>query len=482
MRWPAVLLAGLSLLLAACERQPLPFPAPAQRDLVVAVQGGPLTYTTDDTGKVVGLEHDLIEAFAQDLGVDVQYQVVSPEEMPSLLANGKAHFAAAWISPGSGDSGLNTSPPLLRSNDVLVQHEASLPVDELSELKDRTVHVLAGTRQAAAMHALQASVPDVHVIEHKEGSVFDLLEDVGQREAEMALVDSAILDIALQYVPSIQPSLIIGDDRPIVWLFGDKPNSELVARVNAFIDRVQKDGTLARLQDRYLGHVRRLGAGDIDKFLERIETVLPKLRPHFQAAQVTTGLDWRLLAALAYHESQWDPNATSPTGVRGIMMLTEETADRLGVSNRLNPRESILAGARYLNYLKEQLPSSTAEPDRTWMALAAYNIGPGHFNAARVIAKQLEADADSWFEMKGILPLLAQPKYYQRLKSGRARGGEAVILAENIRSYYDILTRHEQPYRGTPAFSGKMLGMAGLSAAAKESRPQAALSLSRPPM
>ncbi len=125
------------------------------------------------------------------------------------------------------------------------------------------------------------------------------------------------------------------------------------------------------------------------------------------------------------------------------MMLTEDTADRLGVENRLDPRESILAGARYLGLLRDQLPPSVSEPDRTWQALAAYNLGPGHFNAGRSLARQLKADADSWYEMKRILPLLAQPKYYERLKSGRARGGEAVILVENIRSYYDILLRHE---------------------------------------
>lgn len=462
MRWPAFLAAGLALLLAACEQQPLPFPTPAQRDLVVLVQDGPLTYTTDDTDKVVGLEHDLIEAFAQELGVEVQYLVVPPEEVKPKLARGKAHFAASWFSPGQND-GLKTSPPFLHSSDVLVQNEASLPIDELSELKGRTVHVMAGSRQAANLAKFQARIPDFRVVEYKEGTVFDLLEAVGEREVEIALVDSTLLDIALQFEPAIQPTLIIGDDQPIVWLFGEKPNSELLARASAFIERIQQDGTLARLKDRYLGHIHRLGPEDIAKFLEKIETELPKLRPFFEAAQSHSGLDWRLIAALAYHESQWDPNAVSPTGVRGIMMLTEETADRLGVSNRLNPRESILAGARYLSMLKDQQPSSTPEPDRTWLALAAYNIGPGHFNATRTLAKQLNADADSWYEMKRILPLLAQPRYYQNLKSGRARGGEAVVLAENIRSYYDILTRHEDPYRGTPTLSGKLLGAAGIA-------------------
>jgi membrane-bound lytic murein transglycosylase F len=467
MRWPALILACLlalllALLLAACELQPLPFPTPAQHDLVVLVQDGPLTYTTDDTDKVVGLEHDLIEAFAQELGVGVRYLVVPAEEIQTKLARGKAHFAASWFSPVTGNA-LKTSPPFLHSIDILVQNEASLPVDELADLKGRTVHVMAGSRQAAAMRGIQAVVPDLKVTEYVSGTVFELLADVGDRDAEMALVDSALLEIALQFVPSIQPTLAIGEEQPIVWLFGEKPNGELLARAGTFIERAQKDGTLARLRDRYLGHVRRLGPEDIAKFLARTETVLPKLKPHFQTAQATTGLDWRLIAALSYHESQWDPNAVSPTGVRGIMMLTEETADRMGVSNRLNPRESILAGARYLALLKDSQPATTPEPDRTWLALAAYNLGPGHFNAARTIAKQLDADPESWYEMKRILPLLARPQYYEKLKAGRARGGEAVILAENIRSYYDILIRYEEPYKSMPAFPGKSVVKTGIS-------------------
>ena len=442
--WAIAVLA--TFLLAACNQRPLPFPTPAQHDLVVLVQEGPLTYAKDDDGQILGLEHDLIEAFARELGVGVTYLPVPPEEIQPQLAKGKAHFAAARFSPDPGDP-QKASQPFLFSRDVLVQHEASLPLDEIPDLKGRTVHVMAGSRQAAALAALMTETPGAKVVEYGEGTAFDLLEKVASREVELAVVDGALLNIALQFIPSIQTTLTISKSRPIAWLFGRTPNEELLARASAFIDQAQKDGTLARLKDRYLGHIDRLRQTDINIFLERTETILPKLRPYFHAAQVASGLDWRLLAALAYQESQWDKNATSPTNVRGIMMLTEETADRMGVSNRLDAKESIMAGARYLSFLRDQQLASTPEPDRTWLALAAYNLGLGHLKAARTLATQLNANPDSWYDMKRILPLLAKPRYYQKLKSGRGRGGEAVILAENIRSYYDILSRHQPPYR-----------------------------------
>lgn len=467
MRCLKILLIGLFSLLAACGEQlpqlthrALPFPTPAQHDLVVLISAGPLTYYADDKGTILGIEHDLVEAFAQELGVGVKYLVVPPQEIAPALAAGKAHLAVAWL-PLPADDGQKTTPPILQSTDVLIQHEASLPLDDRNDLRGRTVHALSGSRQLATLLALQQEIPDLQVVEFRDGDFFDLLELLGKRQADLIAIDSMLVQIAAQFVPSLQATLELGDSHPVVWWLGSKPNAELLARASAFVDRAQRDGTLARIEDRYFGHVRRLRQADIVAFLGKIESVLPKLRKHFLAAQTITGLDWRLIAAIAYHESQWNPEATSPTGVRGIMMLTEETADRLGVGNRLDVRESILAGARYINILKDLQADDVGEPDRTWLALAAYNIGPGHFNAARTLAKQLGADPAAWYEMKQVLPLLAQPKYYQRLKSGRARGGEAVLLVENIRSYYEILQRNEPPHPTSSSKVEIMIGMQG---------------------
>jgi membrane-bound lytic murein transglycosylase F len=101
--------------------------------------------------------------------------------------------------------------------------------------------------------------------------------------------------------------------------------------------------------------------------------------------------------------------------------------------------------------LRDTLPSRIPEPDRTWMALAAYNIGYGHLEDARILAQQRGLNADSWIDLRKTLPLLARSDYYTTVKRGFARGGEAVILTENIRNYYDILVRYEEPYR--PLFS-----------------------------
>lgn len=463
-----LLLLFMMFLLTACGEHwqaALPFPTPGKQDLIVLTRPGPLTYSSDETGTISGLEYDLTQAFAEELGVSVQYRVVAPEQFPAELAKGQFHLAAAWLSPVI-DPLMQSSPPIFQTRDMLAQHDALLPLRHLDQLAGKTVYALAGSRQAATLKRLASEISGLTLAEVGEGDIIDLLEQLGDHKLSYVAMDGRLEDLANQFIPNLRTTLPLSDSAPIGWLLGRSPNPELKARVDAFIHRIQDDGTLARIEERYFGHVRRLKQIDVEKFLGEIETTLPKLRKHFHAAETLTGIDWRLIAALAWQESHWDPYATSYTNVRGLMMLTEETADRLGVKNRLDIGESVLGGARYLNMLKDGLPEDIREPDRTWLALAGYNIGPGHLNAARTIARQLKADAGAWYDMKRILPLLAKPQFYNRLKSGRARGGEAVILVENIRSYYDILVRNEPPLpimlAKSPENAGKAKGKPGI--------------------
>ena len=457
MRWIFHLL--YILLLTACGEARLP-PVHDAKELVILTRTGPTTYSVDEAHGAAGFDHDLARLFAEEIGLKARFVVAaSDSDIIDRLKNREAHLAAAWLIPVD-DPEMPHSEAYFQSTNLLVNHEASLPLDEISELADMSVHVVAGSRQAAALRKLQESVPTLEIVEEAKQNELDLLEKVSTRQIQMAVVNNAVFDIASNYYPDLQASLQIGEQRPINWLLAPGSSGDLSDKMNAFINRAKTDGTLARLRDRYFGHVERLRQGDIVGFIERIRSVLPLYRPMFQTAQASTGIDWRLLAALAYQESQWDPLATSPTGVRGMMMLTGDTADHLGVSNRLDARLSIRAGSQYLSELRDQLPSSVKEPDRLWMAMAAYNLGMGHLNGARSFAPGLKANPDSWYDMKKVLPLLARPEYYSRLKSGKARGGEAVIMVENIRIYTDILNRYEPAHRAAEDKSDKE-GLAG---------------------
>ena len=172
-------------------------------------------------------------------------------------------------------------------------------------------------------------------------------------------------------------------------------------------------------------------------------SLLPQWKALFHDAQEHTGIEWRLLAAIAYQESKWDPDATSETGVRGFMQITEETARHLGITDRLDPAQSVLGAARYLRDIKAKLPGRIGEPDRTWLALAAFNIGLGHLEDARVLAQKQKFNPDLWSDVKKALPLLALPEYHVDAKNGYARGGMPVAFVDRVRSYYDMLLAHQ---------------------------------------
>lgn len=416
------------------------------KEFVVLTRVGSTTFQIDELNGVTGFDYDLCNLFAQELGLKTRIVVASNDtDILQRLKNGEGQLAAAWQTP-IDDPDIQSSTPYFQSQNVLITHEASLPLTTMEQLAHKTVHVVAGSRQEAALRVIREQIPDLIITATQKLTALDLMEGVASQRYEAALVDNAEFDIGSNYYPELQPSLTIGSVQPIVWHFAPGTDPALIVRANTFLERLQSTGEMDRLKDRYFGHVDRLTQADSVRFIERMRTILPQYRPIFQRAQVSTGIDWRLLAALAYQESQWTPQATSPTGVRGMMMLTDETADHLGVSNRLDPIQSINAGAEYLSSLRDALPPSVSEPDRLWLALAAYNLGMGHLNAARYIAKTVKANADAWYEMKKVLPLLAQARYYSHLKSGKGRGGEAVIMVENVRVYVDILNRHERPY------------------------------------
>ncbi len=451
MRWFLLMWA---LLLTACDTEPPPLSPPEAKndEFVVFTREGPTIYGADEISTANGFEHDLVQLFAEEIKKTPTFDIVARgDDVAARLKEerrpGEKILGAAWLAP-SNDPALVNGPAYAQSGNIIAQHEISIPIDDETQLSGKTVHVVTRSRQAQVLREMQKRVPEMQIVEWDNGLELDLLEEIAEQKIELALVDSAVLDIATNFFPNLQGSLTVGKETPIVWLF-PADDTELSTQVQTFFARISSDGTLARLKDRYFGHVRRLRSVDVAEMIERTRTVLPQYRNLFREAQTKTGIDWRLLAALAYQESHWDPLATSYTGVRGMMMLTGDTADHLGVTNRLDPKQSIYAGAEYFVNLRQSLPDTVQEPDRTWMAVAAYNLGMGHMNGARAIAKSLNKDADSWYEMKTVLPLLSRPQYYQRLKAGRARGGEAVVMAENVRVYYDILRRYQAEHRET---------------------------------
>lgn len=441
-------------MLAACEPQP-----PARLsdyrtlgELRVATRIDAISYREDEDGTVSGFEHDLLESLGEALGVPVRY-VIYPDAARAIDAvlNGEAHMAAAGLARNERFP-LYWSAPLREVDYVLVGVAGSVEITRESDLAGRTVTVRRGSLASETIDRIRKRVPTLSAKYAAREGDQALLAQLAQGKHDLVATDRVHYSVAAQIAPELTVAYDLPVTSHVAWALPIEGDGGLSERVATFIEQAQSGGLIARITDRYFGHVRRLDEQDITTFIARIQERLPRYLKYFQDAEAKTGIDWRYLAAVAYQESHWDPLATSRTGVRGMMMLTADTADRLGVSDRLDARESILGGARYFSMMVDQLPDEIPSPDRLWMATAAYNLGMGHFNGARAIARRLGKDETSWWEMKSVLPLMSRPEYAARLKSGPARGGEAVIMTENVRNFHDILSRLQtiDPARSGP--------------------------------
>ena len=448
-RLRTALLGLTSLLLAGCDQQ-----LPSWRDgkLVVIVPDA-------SQGAAAEFERELVQLFGEHLHTSVEMIPSPPEKVGQALHKHNAHLAAASLRSGVNNASLRFGPSYQTVREQIVCNRDGVLPKRLADLGERKLAVVAGSAQEEALREVHEKSPRLQWQLRLESSVKDLLQEVAEGVADCVVANELQLADARNYYSNLAAAFDIGSPSRLAWAFSMDGDPDLPKEAQVFFDHIRQDGTLNRLLDRYYGHSGRLEPPDAASFIARINKVLPGYRLLFEEAAELTGFDWRLLAALAYQESQWDPLATSFTNVRGMMMLTEDTADRMGVTNRLDARESILAGARYLALLREQMPDRIPEPDRTWMALAAYNQGYGHLEDARILAVRMGANPDSWADLKKWMPLLNQPGYYNTLKHGYARGGEAVIMVESIRSYHGMLKRlipGKAPH-GVEAFTYQLL-------------------------
>lgn len=433
--------------LQGCSR-PVPDPD-ISKELVVITRYGPATFYLDADDNTVGYTHDVVQAFADMNGWKVKWrQTDSYSEIFESLQKQEAHIVAASLIAASVDEQqLLPGPHLFETRVIVVTRQPIPKIGNLADLAKLNIAVTEGVGHLSLLESAQRKYPKLKWTTLQDIFPEGLLAKLDEGEFDAVIVNEQDFDLARNLFPSLRIAYALSKNEPVVWALPPNSSRSLVAKLNRFFIEARRDGTLQKTYERYYGHVRRLESADVEGIMKRRLSILPRYRPIFQKAQEETAIDWRLLSAVGYQESKWDPFAISPTGVRGLMMLTSDTADRMGISDRLDARQSILGGAKYLALLKDSLVDRIPEPDRTWMALAAYNQGLGHLEDARRIAQAKGMNPDSWADVKQTLPLLGRGGYEKVTKYGYARGGEALVFVESIRNYYDILLKLEKAHK-----------------------------------
>ncbi|QNP20249.1 membrane-bound lytic murein transglycosylase MltF [Providencia rettgeri] len=414
----------------------------SQGELRISAVSSPLIYI-DEQKQLRGFDYELAQGFASYLGVKLKITIRPTfEQIFDDLENGDADIAVAGLLYNKDRlAKTKTGPSYLNVTQQLVYRKGTNRPKNFNEINGKLL-VTAGTAHASTLKELSKEYPDLKWEETSKYNTSQILEMVADGEVDYTLEDSIAVALQQRIHPQIAVAFDLLDEHAITWYMRRSKENSLDAALLDFFNLSHETELLARLNEKYFSHVESFDYFDTMAFIKAIDNKLPEYQPLFEKyAQV---IDWKLLAAIAWQESHWDPLATSPTGVRGLMMLTKPTATTMGIADRLDPEESIKGGAAYLAYIMERLPETIEEDDRIWFALSAYNMGYGHMQDVRKLTEMLGGDPNRWLDVKARLPLLTQKKYYSQLTYGYARGHEAYRYVENIRRYHQSLVGYLQ--------------------------------------
>lgn len=430
-----------AVLLSTCSRAPsLMEEILALGELRVVTRSSPNTWYQGPDGHA-GPEYELSQGFADFLGVElVPLEAQRFQDLLGMVETGQAHFAAAGLTvTNQRKARVIFGPRYQTVQQQLVYRLGSGRPRSFQALRGKQLTVVPGTAYIETLSTLQDEHRWLVWTENPHADVAELLVAVNQGKLDHTVADSSLFNIYRHYLPEIRIAFDLSNRDRLAWAFAQDRDRSLVIKAREYFAGIREDGTLERILDRYYGHVDDFDYVGARTLKRHYRKRLPLYEQDFRDVAEAMDVDWRLLAAIGYQESHWNPEAISPTGVRGLMMLTQVTADTVGIEDRDDPVQSIIGGARYLQNLRDRLPENIEEPDRTWLALAAYNVGMGHLRDARKLTREFGGDPDSWIELRETLPLLSQRKWYSQVPHGYARGWEPVQYVENIRRYYSTL-------------------------------------------
>ena len=416
-------------------------------ELVVVTRNGPTTYYLG-ADEPAGFDYELVRAFAEAEDMSLRVKVAfTLEEVFETLQRGEAHVAAAGLTQSTErDQLFESTQSYLDQQPVVVYKAGQYKPRSIEDLTDLDIVIMQGSQHAIRLNLLRELNPAVRwrVLETAESSA--VMSAINRGEADVALLDSGEFSMQQRLYPRVAKAFELQTTLNTVWYLGSDPRAgEWREKANDFLSAAKSDGTLKRAEQAYFGNVANASRIESFTFQRAVRTKLPKWQPLIEKVAHEFRLDWRLLAAISYQESHWNPAAKSPTGVRGMMMLTRPTATEMGVTDRLDAEQSLHGGARFLRSLLRRLPNDIDDPDRTWMALAAYNVGMAHLEEARRLTEGNGGDPHLWQDVRQHLPALQDPAIYPQLRHGFARGEEAVTYVDNIRHYQATLALQDIP-------------------------------------
>lgn len=435
------LLVLILMLLSACEQTPVLERIQHSGKLLVAIKHGSSIYYNTATGED-GFEFQLLSRFAASLQIPLVLKFYpSDKHIINALLQGEVHMAAGGLIAGK-QKHLRFTIPYHETEQILLYRMGEQKPKSLVELSGKgKLEVAHGSYQEQLLKRLkQESFTELSWFTAEPDKRQSILPRLNKGKIDFSIISRHDYELSRAYYPYILPGPSVSDKEPVAWRFSRAFDDSLLQAANIFLQQLSQSGELGKLTEQYFQTITPKSFVAQRAFWKYTKRRLPKYESLFKQAAEETGIDWLMLAAIGYQESHWNPRAVSPTGVKGIMMLTKAAAKQLKLSDRTDPRQSILGGARYLIWKEEKIPQRIQGKDRLFFTLAAYNVGFGHLEDARILTQRQGGNPDLWQEVKQRLPLLSKKKYYTTLKHGKARGQEPVTYVKNIRYFHKLLT------------------------------------------
>ncbi len=418
-----------------------------KKRLDVIILNSPTTYYAG-TEREMGFEYELINEFSKHLGVDLNLSVVftindalqkSRENIGDITVAGLTITDKRKEEFKFGPQYLTVQEQLICSSEM---YKAKIFPRHLEDMVGLHIVIGKDTSYESTLNHLKKEIEGFDFSTSLEFSTEQLLDATYQREIDCTVSDSSVFMINQRYFPKLVRALVLSERKSLAWIIreGDESLNEALYK---WLNTYERSGKMAELKDYYFTFLSIFDYYDTSIFYKRLEDRLPRYEKYFRAAGKKYDIPWMVLAAQSYQESHWNPQAKSYTGVRGMMMLTNSTAKLLGVKNRVDVKESIFGGAKYMRVIENKLGSEITGNNRWSIALASYNVGYGHILDAQTLAVKLDKNPNSWKDIKDVLPLLTQKKYYKNLKYGYARGNEPVKYVDAIQNYFDIIQKSE---------------------------------------
>lgn len=444
----------LFFLLAACkntvEKAPefvIPEPLKVEKILAKGVLDISTFYSTTDyyiyKGITRGFHYDLAKDFAEFLGVKLRIKEVNNDLDTAInrLNQGKYDLIAVsmTVTPERKEK-INFAHPLFETGEVLVQQKKHKAIFQLRDLDGKTVFIKKDSPYRKLLKQIEDSLHiRIQISEISHYATEDVLHLIETGEIEYTVTDENIAQALASSMKNLDYSVKLNTGINVSWATPSEA-TDLIQEINTWQKKVRKNGKLRILYERYFKNYNSvphhkskyamLKKGDISPF-----------DPELKKGSRFLGWDWRLLAALVYNESKFDPEAESQVGAYGLMQVIPETANMFNVFDYFTPDSNIYTGIRYLKYLDDIFNKYPIAPEeKIKFTLASYNVGAGHVMDAMRLARKYKKDPYKWDKnVDFFLRNKSHPEYYRDTlsRNGYCNGEQAYQYVHRILETYD---------------------------------------------